>query len=178
MNICIYGASSQKISPAYLEEAMRLGEALGNARHRLVFGGGLTGMMGAVAEGFQKAGAEIVGVAPTFFCIPGVLLENCNDFIYTETMRERKQVMEDLSDAFVALPGGIGTLDELFEIMTLRQLGRHEKPVFLYNCDGFFDGLLDYLNTLAQEQFMAPLSEQELFRVVRTPEELLEHLKN
>ncbi len=177
MNICIYGASGQEIETVYFEEVEALGRMLGKEKHTLIFGGGATGLMGAAARGFKKEGAKIIGISPSFFHIPGVLYEECDELILTKTMGERKQKMDEMSDVFLAVPGGIGTLDEFFEMITLRQVGQCDKPVILYNCNGFYDGLLQFMNQMAEGKFMAPFHEQPLFWVCNTPEEVTEKLK-
>ena len=119
MVICLYGASSQNIHPAYLEGVEAFGRAMGKRGHALLFGGGDKGLMGAAARGVKAEKGRVIGVAPRFFNVDGVLYPHCDEFFYTDTMRERKQILEDKADAFVAVPGGIGTFDELFEILTL-----------------------------------------------------------
>ena len=114
MKFCVYGASSDAIDSSYIEAGEKLGEGLALRGHGVVFGGGAAGMMGAVARGVYSGGGELIGVAPTFFNVDGVLYEHCTDFVYTETMCERKQIMEEYSDGFIVTPGGIGTYDEFF----------------------------------------------------------------
>ena len=116
MNICVYGASSGEIDKSYILAGEELGRRMAARGHGLVFGGGARGLMGAVARGMQAGGGEICGVAPSFFHVDGILFPDCSRMIYTETMRERKQIMEDMSDAFIAAPGGIGTFEEFFEL--------------------------------------------------------------
>ena len=155
MNICIYGASGDRLDARYFEAARALGAALGRRGHTLVFGGGAHGLMGACAEGAAEAGAEIVGVAPRFFDEPGILFPGCTRFVWTEDMRERKAAMEDLAEAFVVLPGGIGTLEEFFETLTLKQLGLHGKPIVLLNTLGYFDALRALLEQAAEGGFLS-----------------------
>ena len=155
MNICVFGASSNAIDPAYLAAGERLGEEMAKRGHGLVFGGGASGLMGAVARGMTRGGGEtIVGVAPQFFNVDGVLYEHCTEFIYTDTMRERKQIMDDRSDAVIMTPGGIGTFEEFFEILTLKQLGRHSRPIAVFNIGGYFDELLAMMEKAEEQQFM------------------------
>lgn len=154
MVICLYGASSQNIHPDYLTGVEALGRAMGARGHGLLFGGGDKGLMGAAARGVKDAQGTVIGVAPRFFNVDGVLFPRCDQFYYTDTMRERKQILEDKADAFVAVPGGIGTFDELFEILTLKQLGRHSKPIALLNLRGYYDPLLALLDKAIDEGFM------------------------
>ena len=156
MNICIFGASGERLDARYFEAARSLGEELGRRGHRLVFGGGAHGLMGACAEGAAAAGAEIVGIAPRFFDEPGVLFKGCTRFVWTETMAERKAAMEDAAEAFLVLPGGIGTFEEFFEALTLKQLGLHGKPIVLLNTLGYFDALRALLKQAAEGGFMSP----------------------
>ncbi len=154
MNICLYGASSPEIDKVYITETEALGREIGSGGHTLVYGGGANGLMGAAARGTVEAGGKVVGVAPSFFKVDGVLFDRCSEFVYTETMRERKQIMEERADAFVMVPGGVGTFDEFFEILTLRQLGRHFKPIAIFNINGYFDGLVSLLDTAVKGKFM------------------------
>ena len=153
MNICIFGAASNTIHPDFIKEGERLGAAIAKAGHTVVFGGGANGLMGAVARGAHSEGGAVIGVAPTFFP-DGAFSPYCTDFHHTETMRERKALMEELSDAFIVTPGGIGTYEELMEVYTLRHLDRHEKPIALLNTRGFFEPLLALLSHTAREGFL------------------------
>lgn len=154
MRICVFGASGSELAQAYFDAAEALGRAIGRGGHTLVFGAGNTGLMGACARGAAAEGAEILGVAPRFFDEPGVLYPGCTRLILTETMRERKAIMEDEGDAFLVMPGGIGTLEEFFEVLTLKQLGRHDKPIALLNTCGCYDALRALLEQAARERFM------------------------
>ena len=154
MNICVYGGSSVSLDKKYIEAAEELGEKMALRGHNLVYGAGANGMMGATERGVKKGGGKVVGVSPRFFNVDGVLCDNCDEIIYTETMRERKQIMEDRSDAFIAVPGGVGTFEELFEIATLKQLGRHSKPVAVLNIDGYYDDVRNLFKKAVKENFM------------------------
>ena len=155
MNICVYGASSKEIASVFTEAGHELGLKLAKKGHSLIFGGGDTGMMGAVARGFHDGGGHITGIQPSFFNVDGILYQLCDEYIFTETMRQRKQKMEDMSDAFIVSPGGIGTFEEFFEILTLRQLKRLDKPIAVLNIDGYYDPLLEMLNHTADSSFMS-----------------------
>lgn len=154
MNICLFGAASDEIGKEYLEAAEAFGEALARRGHSLVFGGGATGVMGAAARGVSKAGGTLTGIAPRFFQKEGVLYGGCTELLYTETMRERKQWMEERSDAVVMAPGGIGTFEEFFEMLTLKQLGRHRKPIAVLNLCGYFDEMQRMLQKAVRLRFM------------------------
>ena len=176
MNLCLYGASSDQIAPAYLQAVEALGEKLARRGHGLVFGGGAQGLMGAAARGVSSRRGYILGVAPSFFNVDGVLYPHCTEFIYTETMRQRKQIMEDRADGFIMVPGGIGTYEEFFEMMTLKQLGRHSKPIAVLNLDGYYDLLQQMLEQTIEQGFMKPAC-RELYGVFSDADALLDYLE-
>ena len=175
MNICIYGASSRKLAKEYYDAAEALGALMAQQGHTLVFGGGQEGIMGAAARGAHAHGGKIIGIAPRFFDEPGILFEECTEFIYTDTMRERKALMEEHSEAFMVLPGGIGTYEEFFEMLTLKQLGRHNKPMVMLNTRGYYDPMAAMLQNTVDEGFMNADC-MELFGVCDTPEEALNYI--
>lgn len=176
MNVCLYGASSNEIDAKYIVATEALGEALAKRGHSMVYGAGGAGLMGAAARGMTRMGGTIIGVVPEFLKVDGILYDGCDEMVYTQTMRQRKQVMEERSDAFIVTPGGIGTYEEFFEIYTLKQLGRHQKPIVLYNIDGFFDRLYDILKGLVQDGFMREIC-LSLLTFAATPDEVLEQLE-
>ncbi|MDO4618215.1 MAG: TIGR00730 family Rossman fold protein [Clostridia bacterium] len=177
MKICVFGAASDYIADVYKKDGEHLGELLAEKGHSLVFGGGAGGLMGAVARGADRRGATIIGIAPGFFNVDGVLYENCTEFITTESMRERKFQMEEMSDAFIVAPGGIGTFEELFEVLTLKQLGRHEKPIVILNTNGYYDSMLQTLKFTMESKFLTEKC-LELYKVVDTAEEAFEYIEN
>lgn len=177
MNICVYGASSTTIDNVFIEAGEKLGEEMAKRDMGLVFGGGASGLMGAVARGEHRFGGRIIGIAPSFFNVDGVLFEHCTDFIYPENMRERKKKMEELSDAFIVTPGGIGTFDEFFEILTLKQLGRHNKPVAILNTNGYYDSLKEFIQNGIDKHFMTEEC-KKLFFISDSPEEILNYIVN
>ena len=177
MNICIYGASSNIIDNVYIEGGEALGKKLADRGHGIVYGGGAEGMMGAVARGVTKGNGEIIGIAPSFFKVDGVLYDNCTKFLYTDTMRERKKMMEDLSDAFLVTPGGIGTYDEFFEILTLRQLCKHLKPIAIFDINGYFKPLIALLENTISERFM-PDTNRKLYFYSDNPNAIIDYLEN
>jgi hypothetical protein len=140
--VCVYCGSSPGRDPAFLTAATRLGELLAEAGVALVYGGGSAGMMGAVATAVQARGGEIIGIIPGFLSGRENAFRGASEIVVTGDMHERKRIMFERSDAFVALPGGIGTLEELVEQLTWAQLGRHKKPILIANLKGFWDGLL------------------------------------
>lgn len=175
MKICVYGASSDALAQPYLDDARELGRLLAREGHSLIFGGGARGLMGACAEGAAEAGGEIIGVAPRFFDEPGILFPRCTRFIYTETMAQRKNAMAEESQAFIALPGGIGTFEEFFETLTLKQLGRHRKPMALLNTLGYYEALMALMTRAAEDRFLSRRC-FELFGLCATPGEALRHV--
>ncbi|MBQ3054168.1 MAG: TIGR00730 family Rossman fold protein [Clostridia bacterium] len=155
MNICVYGASSNIIDNKYIVETEKLGREMAKRGHNLIFGGGSGGMMGASARGVHQGGGKVIGIVPSFFDVDGIIYDKCDEVIFTETMRERKKILEERSQAFIIAPGGIGTFDEFFEIYTLKQLGRHGKAIVIYNVDGYYDNLLRILADMALQGFMS-----------------------
>ncbi len=178
MNICIYGASSKLIDNSYIDAGEELGRIMAEHKHNLVFGGGANGLMGAVARGIDSVGGcEIIGIAPSFMNVDGILYEKCTEFIYSETMRERKQLMDEHSDAFIVTPGGIGTFDEFFEILTLKQLGRHNKPIALLNTNGYYNHLKEFLQNSIDEKFMNSEC-SKLIHFSESPTDIINYIEN
>lgn len=177
MNVCIYGASSSKLDEIYYRECEHFGELLAENGYGLVFGGGNQGLMGATARGVRAKDGYILGITPSFFDLPGVIYQECTEFIATETMRERKQLMEEHSDAIVVLPGGIGTFEEFFEMYTLKQLGRAQHPIVIYNINGFYDPLMAMLEHTVREHFM-DAEVLDMLVVKNSAEEVITALKN
>lgn len=174
-SICVYGASSNAIEPVYISSAELIGEKLAEKNIELIFGAGASGVMGATARGVVRKGGKLTGVAPKFFNADGVLFENCTKLIYTTTMRERKQLLEDLAGGFIVAPGGVGTYDEFFEILTLKQLGRHNKPLAIFNVNGYYDKLLDLLDLAVNQKFMTDAT-NDLYQVFTDIDEMIEYI--
>ena len=156
MNICLYGASSNAIAKSYINPTEELGAKIAERGHTLIYGGGAAGLMGAAARGVYSRGGKIIGIVPSFLNVDGILFDKCDEMIFTETMRERKQLMEERADAFIMTPGGVGTFDEFFEILTLKQLGRHSNPIAVFNINGYFNSLIEQLKNAVHKQFMNP----------------------
>ena len=176
MNICVYGAASQTIDGSFIEAVEKLGEEIAKRGHSVVYGGGAQGLMGAVARGARKADGKVKGIAPSFFNVDGVLFEDCTEFIYTETMRERKQLLEDHSDCFIVTPGGIGTFEEFFEVLTLKQLRRHEKAIVIYNINNYYDEMDKMIENAINEGFMKE-SCRELYTYFDDMNKMLDYLE-
>jgi uncharacterized protein (TIGR00730 family) len=164
-SICVYCGSSDKGRASHREATLALGETLARNNVRLVYGGGHVGLMGAVADAALNAGGEVTGIIPQFLKDMEVGHGGCTELIVTETMHDRKQQMAALSDAFVILPGGLGTLDETFEILTWRQLGLHDKPIILVNIDDYWSPLLALINNQISENYVRA-EHQRLYEVV------------
>ena len=177
MKICVYGAASSLIDESYINAGIELGKKMVEKDLGLVFGGGSHGMMGAVAEGVYEKKGYILGVIPEFFkeAESEESFNECTDYIYTETMRERKRELEENSNAFIVTPGGIGTLDEFFEILTLKQLGRHNKPIAIFNINGFYDELDVMMTKSIKEKFITDDC-KELYKVFTDVDEMLEYI--
>lgn len=177
MRICIYGASSKTIDEKYIKAIESLGEALAERGHALIFGGGANGLMGAAARGFERGGSEeIISIAPSFFNVDGKLFENCSAMYFPDTMRERKMMLEEMADVIIAVPGGIGTFDEFFEIITLKSLGRIDTPVALYNVHGFYDPMMEMLKRYESEGFLN-LNGDKLFACIDNEEDLVHYVE-
>ncbi len=152
-SICVYCSASNGLAEKYINEAAKLGEAIAQTGATLVYGGGNVGLMGVVALAAQTHGAKVVGVIPERLVERENVYRGCDELIITKTMRERKAVMDEKSDAFIALAGGFGTLDEVMEAITLRQLGFHNKPIIFLNTDGFYNELLSFFEQLYAQGF-------------------------
>ena len=156
MVICVYGAASTTIDNSYVEAVEELGRAMARRGHGLVFGAGGSGLMGAIAKGVSDGGGHVKGVIPTFFTDINVEIvsKQCDEVVYTSTMRERKQEMENSADAFIVTPGGIGTFEEFYEILTSKQLLQHNKPIALFNINGYFDELQHMMKVAVKKEFV------------------------
>lgn len=178
MNICVFGAASKTIDEKYITPVEEMGEYLAKRGHNLVFGSGITGEMGAAARGFKKGGGKTHGVIPNFFRedLHDFVDWHCDEMTYTETMRERKAVMEEVADAFVIAPGGAGTFEELFEVLTLKQLGQHRKPIAIFNIDGYYDKLQELIDYAIEREFIKPNC-RALYRFFSDYRDMAEYLE-
>ena len=171
-SVCVYSASSTKINPVYFKAAEELGSLLAEHHIRLINGAGSIGLMRAVADAVLKNGGEVTGVIPRFMVEQNWHHTGLTELIEVESMHERKQKMANLSDGIVALPGGCGTLEELLEIITWKQLGLYLNPIVILNVNGFFDPLLEMLGKAIDENFMRQ-QHGDIWKVAQTPEEAL-----
>ena len=177
MKICVFGASSRDLEQGYFDEAFALGAELARRGHTIVFGGGASGLMGATARGAKSQGGRLIGIAPKFFDEPGILDKDCDEMIFTETMSERKKAMEDMSEAFITLPGGIGTFEEFFEALTLKQLGRHAKAMAVLNTLGYYDALEAMVQRAVDERFLTA-DGKDLYDMFTDVGELVSYVEN
>ena len=177
MRICVYAASSGQTDPVYREAAFRLGELLADAQCTVVYGGGSAGSMGAVADGALSKSGEVIGVLPKFMADLEWGHSGLTQLELVEDMRERKHRLLADSDAVVALPGGCGTLEELFEAITLKRLGLYFKPIVLLNTRGYFDALQSFLARMIEERFMNP-EHAAMWSMAAEPEDVLPAIRN
>jgi uncharacterized protein (TIGR00730 family) len=175
--ICVYCGSSDKIPQVYLDSAYQMGNILANQGITLVYGAGSTGVMGAVAEGALKAGGEVWGVMPRMFDTPQLAHSGITRYEVVESIHVRKARMIEISDGFIALPGGFGTFEELFEVITWAQIGLHRKPIGLLNTRCYYDPLLAMVTHADSEGFIYS-EHRQLFTVADTPEGLLKAMSN
>ncbi|OGO63885.1 MAG: Rossman fold protein, TIGR00730 family [Chloroflexi bacterium RBG_19FT_COMBO_50_10] len=175
VTVCVYCGSSDKMSEAYLQVALQMGGTIARRGFVLAYGAGRTGMMGAVADGALEAGGEVIGVIPKMFATPTLMHNGLSKLEIVDTMHTRKQRLVDISDAFIALPGGYGTFEELFEILTWAQIGLHHKPVGMLNTLHYFDPLLSAIEYAQTEGFMYA-EHSSLFVVADQPDVLLDML--
>ena len=176
-SIAVYCSSSNKVRSSYMEAAEQLGALFAQAGIRLIYGDGGIGLMAAAAKGALDAGGEVLGVIPQFMVDQGWNNPRSTRTIITQTMHERKATICEEADAMVALPGGIGTFEELLECLTWKQLGLHHNPVVILNTDGYYDRLLACLDLMVEEQMMRPIH-KEMFVVVNQPEEVIPAILN
>jgi uncharacterized protein (TIGR00730 family) len=174
--VCVYCGSSPGTNPRFIEAAAAFGKILGENGIRLVYGGGSLGLMGAVATAALDHGGSVTGIIPEFLNTRERMLSRVQELIVTPDMHERKRLMFERSDAFVALPGGVGTLEELVEQMTWQQLGRHSKPILLANIDGFWEPLLALITHMRATQFIRPGFPVEVIKAERV-EDILPRLR-
>ncbi|EMA6342392.1 TIGR00730 family Rossman fold protein [Bacillus cytotoxicus] len=174
--ICVFAGSNLGERPEFKEQAIKLGQMLVQNNYELVYGGSRVGLMGEVANEVLRLGGHVTGVMPRGLFRGEIVHEGLTEFIEVETMHERKAKMGELADAFIALPGGYGTFEELFEVVCWSQIGIHDKPVGLLNVKGFYEPILQMVDRAAEEGFMNP-SNKELIVSADDAEELLRHLK-
>lgn len=177
MNICVFGASSEQIDKKFLETAEHLGKSIAKRGDTLIFGAGKYGVMGASVRGAASENGRVIGVTPDFFLDMDVIFDKCTELIVTDTMRERKGIMEDKADAFIICAGGMGTFEEFFEVLTLKQLHRHAKPIIIYNVKGYYNSMIEMMQNAVDNGFMTDDCNR-LYTVADTEEQVFEQLEN
>lgn len=182
MNICVFGASSSTIDKTFIDRVEQLGRDIADRGHGLIYGAGASGLMGAVARGAYEKNGNIVGVVPDFFeeedmGVDGRIFSKCTELIKTDSMRERKHIMEDRADAFIIVPGGIGTFEEFFEVFTLKQLERHNKAIAILNINGYYDAMLNMLDVAVEHKFLREAC-RLLYKVFTDENEMLDYIES
>lgn len=175
-SVCVYSASSTKIAPIYFHAAQELGRLLAQHHIRLINGAGGIGLMGAIADAVLAEGGKVTGIIPHFMVEQGWEHKGLTDLIEVDNMHERKQMMADMSNAIIALPGGCGTLEELLEIITWKQLGIYLNPIVILNTNGYFNPLLTMLQHAMEENFMRP-QHGSIWSIANTPQEAIELIR-
>ena len=174
--VAVYCSSSNRVAAHFVEAAAEMGRAIALNQWKLVYGGNSVGNMAVLADACRAAGGKVIGVTPQLFIDKGVQDCHCDELIVTSGMRERKVKMEERADAFVAMPGGLGTFEEFFEIVCGKQLAYHDKPIVLLNIEGFFDPLLEMIERGHEMNFIRP-SARKLWFVARSVREAVEHIR-
>lgn len=179
MEICVFGAASNLIDESYIKAVEKLGEIMGKRGHNLVFGAGANGLMGAAARSVRANGGNVFGVIPEFFREENVeqIFLDCDELVYTKTMAERKATMEDRAEAFIIVPGGIGTFEEMFQVLTLKQLGRHTKAITIFDVNGYYKKLEEFLHVSYSEKFLRNEC-RTLYYYSDDPEKIIDYIEN
>lgn len=177
MRICVYGAGSTQIKSKYTDEAYKLGEEIAKRGHDLVFGGGSTGIMGAVSKGAIDNNGKVLGIAPEWMEEFEGICKDCDEFIYTKSMDERKKLFLENSDAFIIAPGGIGTLDEFYEVIVLKKLNRHDKKIVIFNMFNYYDNMLEMIDFMIEEGVIRAGRDKKTFKIADSIEKVFEILE-
>ena len=175
--VTVYCSSSAKIAPEYFEAADHLGRAIAARGWKLVYGGNNVGMMGRLADAVRAANGKVVGITPRLLLDKGIADEKCDELVVTDSIRQRKQLLEERGDAFITLPGGIGTFEEIFEILVARSLEYHDKPIVLLNINGYYDPLLRMMDHAVKERFIRD-GVDRLWFVTADVDAALDHIEN
>lgn len=176
-SICVFAGSADRLDQSYLDGAAKLGRHLAQSQIRIIYGGGKTGLMGALADSALAEGGTVIGVVPRSLFQPQLIHDHLTELKIVDSMHQRKALMTQMADAFIALPGGFGTLDELFETLTWIQIGIHRKPLGLLNINSYFLPLLAMVNHAQQEGFIYT-NHRDLFAIEDDPQRLLKRLQN
>ena len=176
-NICIFASSSDTIDRSFFKSAYELGIEIGKAGYNIVYGGSTLGLMGEVTAGARRNGSDITGIMPEKLYNMGISSGDCTKFILTKGMRERKEKMDKLSSALIALPGGFGTLEELSEMIVQKQIGYNNKPIVIYNVNGYYNGLINFFDTIIAKNFASKIT-SKIYFVTDNPKEAVDYIKN
>lgn len=179
MVICVFGAANDSVDSVYKDQCFALCKKLAERGHSLIYGAGSTGLMGAAARGFHAGGGKVHGVIPHFFKdndYEGIYYDS-DELTFTETMAERKQLMEDGCDAFIIVPGGIGTFEEFFEVLTLKQLNRHQKAIAIYSIDGYYDKLETTFDVVMSKNFVNKEC-KKLYKIISNENEVINYIES
>ena len=175
--ICVYSSSSNTIDTSYFDLAAELGRAIASNGDTLLFGGGMRGLMGATATAAHDSGARVIGIIPEALNLKGIAFEACDEMVVTRDIRTRKAIMDERSEAFIALPGGFGTLEELIEIISLKLLKYHNKPIVIMNRGGFYDAMLKQFEDIIEGSFAKPES-RTLYYVAADAADAMEYINS
>jgi uncharacterized protein (TIGR00730 family) len=175
--VTVYCSSSTNIDDVYMRAGSELGGAIARAGWKLVYGGNNVGLMGVLADATREAGGKVIGVTPRLFIDKGVDDKKCDELIISENMRDRKQILEQRGDAFVALPGGLGTFEEIFDIICSKQLGYHNKPIVLLNVNGYYEPLLRMMEQGIEQRFITPRA-RRLWHVSGDVDDAIRHIRD
>ncbi len=175
--ICVFASSSNKIGEAYFNDAKELGKLIAESGYDFVYGAGCVGTMFASASSAKYNGAKIYGVIPKKLTNIGVDWKDCDEYIVTECMATRKKKMRELGDAYIALAGGFGTFEEVLEVITLKQLGYHAKPIVFLNTNGYYDKLIEQFDIMFKQDFAKKVNEN-LYYVAKTPKDTIKYIKS
>ena len=176
-NICVFASSSNYLAEVYYEDSKELGKLIGQNGYNIVYGGSTLGMMWACAEQVKLNGGKVYGVMPQRLVDMGCRTDNCDEFHLAQGMRDRKQTMDDISDAVIALAGGFGTLEELAEMIVQKQLGYNNKPIVLLNTNGFYDNLIKFFDDIINQNF-APKMCKDMYFIANNADEALDYINN
>ena len=176
-NICIFASSSDNIERSFFKSAYELGIEIGRAGYNIVYGGSTLGLMGEVTAGARSKGSDIIGVMPEKLYNMGISSGDCTKFILTKGMRERKEKMDKLSSALIALPGGFGTLEEMSEMIVQKQIGYNNKPIVIFNVNGYYDDLIAFFDSIIKKNFASKISEK-LYFITNSPKDAVSYIKD
>ena len=176
MKVAVYCGSQTGANPLYKQAAAQLGAALAKKQHTIIYGGSNIGLMGAMADAALTEGGKVIGVMPTHLQKREIAHTNLSEIHFVENMHIRKATMVELADAFVAMPGGCGTLDEYFEVFTWAQIGLHTKPVILFNVEGFYNALIQHFYKMLDDGFIRP-EQRSILKIAATVEDVLQYIQ-